>query len=60
MKEKEMKHSKEHPGFDAIVARIMREKGVSKESAQKILASSTRNASPEAKRKNPRLNRVKG
>jgi len=54
------KHTTAHPGFEAEAAKIAKEKGVSMESARKILASSTRNASPAAKRANPRLNRVKG
>lgn len=47
-----------HPGFKAVQANIEGE-GYSKGAAGAILASSTRKASPAAKRKNPRLKKVK-
>jgi hypothetical protein len=47
-----------HPGFKAVQAKIEGE-GYSKGAAGAILASSTRKASPAAKRKNPRLKKVK-
>lgn len=47
-----------HPGFKAIQAKIQGE-GYSKEAAGAILASKTRSASAAAKKKNPRLLRVK-
>jgi hypothetical protein len=47
-------------GFKANAARIARRQGISKKRAGAILASATRKASPAAKRKNPRLKRVKG
>lgn len=49
-----------HPGFNSVKASIARKEGVSPDAAARILASSTRNASPAAKKANPRLNRVKG
>ncbi len=49
---------KKHPGFAAVEEKIEKE-GYSKKSAGAILASSTRKASPEAKRKNPALKKVK-
>jgi hypothetical protein len=49
---------KAHPGFKAVEKKIEGE-GYSVKSAGAILASSTRNASAAAKKKNPRLNRVK-
>lgn len=52
--------SSAHPGFSAVQAKIANERGVSSERAGAILASSTRKASAGAKRKNPRLKRVKG
>jgi len=52
--------SKKHPGFKAVQKKIAKKQGVSMESAGAILASSSRKASPAAKKKNPRLNRVKG
>lgn len=55
-----MKKSKAHPGFKAVQKKIARKSGVSMERAGAILASSSRKASPAAKKKNPRLKRVKG
>lgn len=49
-----------HPGFKAVAAGIARKQGVSEDAADAMLAASTRRASPAAKRKNPRLKRVKG
>ena len=49
-----------HPGFKAVQAKIAAKGGFSEKVAGAILASSTRKASAAAKRKNPRLNRVKG
>ena len=48
-----------HPGFASVQKSIQKE-GYSKEAAGAILASASRNASPEAKKANPRLARVKG
>lgn len=48
-----------HPGFRAVQKKIESE-GYSKRAAGAILAKKTRNASPTAKRKNPRLKRVSG
>lgn len=50
--------SKAHPGFKAVAAKIGRERGIRNPGA--VLAAATRRASPAAKRKNPRLNKVKG
>jgi len=47
-------------GFKEVQAKIAKKEGVSKKSAGAILAKSTRNASPAAKAKNPKLKRVKG
>lgn len=52
------RHSKRHPGFKKVQSKIAKKYG--KEAAGAILASSTRKASASAKRKNPRLKRVKG
>jgi hypothetical protein len=54
------KRSKKHPGFKAVASKIAKKQGISKKRASAILASATRKASPAAKRKNPRLKRVKG
>lgn len=48
-----------HPGFKAVQSSIARKSGVSMKSAGAILASASRHASPAAKRKNPRLNKVR-
>jgi hypothetical protein len=48
-----------HPGFKAVQQKIEGE-GYSEEAAGAILADKTRGASAAAKKKNPRLNRVKG
>lgn len=45
--------------FKSVQANIAKKEGVSKKAAGAILAKSTRNASPAAKRKNPNLKRVK-
>ena len=52
------KHSKKHPGFKAIQKKIAKKYGMKRAGA--ILASSSRHASKKAKRKNPRLKRVRG
>lgn len=48
-----------HPGFKNVQKSIEKE-GYSKESAGAILASKTRGASAKAKKKNPKLAKVKG
>jgi len=50
---------KKHPGFKSVQNKIAKKQGVSKKAAGAILASRTRNASAAAKRKNPRLKKVK-
>lgn len=55
-----MKHTKAHPGFQSVAASIAEKMGVPLARGRGILASKTRGASPAAKRKNPRLKRVKG
>jgi hypothetical protein len=52
--------AKKHPGFKAVQAKIAKRSGVSEDRAGAILAASSRGASKSAKRKNPRLKRVKG
>jgi hypothetical protein len=51
--------SKSHPGFNSVSTKIAKKEGISKESANAILASSSRNASKSAKRANPKLKKVK-
>lgn len=47
-----------HPGFKAVSAKIAAKEGLSKKSADAILAASSRGASAKAKKANPRLKRV--
>lgn len=47
-------------GFQANARKIAARQGISLKRAQAILAASTRRASPAAKRRNPRLKKVKG
>lgn len=49
-----------HPGFEKVASEIAEKRGVSKDRARAMLAAGTRRASVSAKRKNPRLKRVKG
>lgn len=49
----------QHPGFKAVQSKIQSE-GYSKKVAGAILAARTRAASAGAKKRNPRLKRVKG
>ena len=52
--------AKKHPGFKAVADKIAKKEGVSKKEAGAMLASSTRKASPAAKKANPNLKNVKG
>lgn len=49
-----------HPGFKAIQKRIAAQQGIPEERAGAILANAGRNASPAAKKANPRLKRIRG
>lgn len=51
---------KKHPGFAKVAEKISKKEGVSKTSADAILASSSRKASPKAKAANKNLKKVKG
>lgn len=55
-----VENSRAHPGFKAVQSKIAKQQGVSEEAAGAILAASSRGASPAAKKKNPRLKKVKG
>jgi hypothetical protein len=46
--------------FKSVQNKIAKKEGVSKKAAGAILANASRKASPAAKRKNPKLKRVKG
>lgn len=46
-----------HPGFKTLAAKIGREPGIKNPAA--VLAAATRRAGPAARKKNPRLNRVR-
>ena len=54
------KVKKKHPGFKKASADIQKKEGVSKKSADAILASGARKASAKAKKANPKLKKVKG
>lgn len=51
--------AKKHPGFKAVQKKIEKE-GYSKEESGAILANASRKASPEAKKENPMLKKIKG
>ena len=51
-------HKSKHPGFKAVAKKIGKKYGSYQKGAA-ILAAATRNASAAAKKKNPRLKRVK-
>ena len=55
-----IKHTAAHPGFDAVAAKIAKEKNVPIERARMILAAGTRRSGPAARKANPRLNKVLG
>lgn len=46
--------------FKSVQAKIAKKEGIPKKRAGAILASTSRKASPAAKRKNPKLKKVKG
>lgn len=46
--------------FKSVQAKIAKKEGISKKRAGAILASASRKASPAAKKKNPKLKKVKG
>jgi hypothetical protein len=52
--------SEAHPGFKAVAKKIAQKQGLSQESANAILASSARKASPKAIKENPRLKKING
>ena len=54
------KQGKKHPGFKAEQSKIAAKEGISQDRAGAILAAGARNASPAAKKANPRLNKVAG
>lgn len=49
-----------HPGFRATAIEIAQRQGIPLSHAEAMLAYSGRHASAAARRKNPRLNRIKG
>ena len=48
-----------HPGFDVVAARIAKKQGLPIANARAILAASSRRASVNAFKKNPRLSKVR-
>lgn len=59
LKKKKKGTSGQHPGFQAVQAKIAASQGVSSKSAGATLAASSRHASAAAKRANPSLKKVK-
>jgi hypothetical protein len=55
-----MSKKQKHPGFKKVASDIARKQAVSDEVASAILAAVSRRASKGAKKKNPRLLKVKG
>ena len=55
-----MADSNAHPGFKSVQNKIAGQQGVSQDRAGAILAAASRKASPMAKARNPRLEKVKG
>ncbi len=53
-----MSKNTKHPGFKAVQGKVEKE-GYSKKSAGAIVAAASRGASKTAKKKNPKLNKVK-
>jgi hypothetical protein len=53
------RRSKAHPGFDTEARKIARRRHIPIKRARAILAAGTRRASAAARRRNPRLNRVR-
>lgn len=51
--------SAKHPGFKKVAKSIAAKEGISKDRAGAILAAATRGAGSSAKRKNPKLKKVK-
>jgi len=55
----EVSESKKHPGFKKVASKIAKQQKLSIKKASAILAASTRKASKKAKKKNPKLKKVK-
>jgi hypothetical protein len=49
-----------HPGFKKVAEGIAQKQGLPMDRASAILAEQGRKASPAAKKKNPRLKKIKG
>lgn len=57
---KDLMQQVKNPGFGMIQAKIAQQPGMSMQGAGAALATTTRKASKKAKKKNPKLNKVKG
>jgi len=55
-----MADAKKGMGFSKAQAQIAKKQGISNKAAGAILAAGARNASPAAKKANPKLKKVKG
>lgn len=60
MSPKKQHEKREHPGFEKVAQGIARKQGVPVDRAEAMLAAGTRRAGKAARKRNPRLNRVKG
>lgn len=49
-----------HPGFKSVAKSMAKKQGVPMDRAEAMLAAGTRRAGASARKKNPRLNRVRG
>jgi hypothetical protein len=57
---KTIKKNKKHPGFKALSKEMAQNEGMPMMNANAMLAASSRKAPAAAKKKNPRLKKVKG
>ncbi len=60
MAKKKAQKKVKHIGFEAAAEQAAKSAGVSKERGRAIVAAGARKASPAAKKRNPRLKKVKG
>lgn len=54
------KGSAKHPGFKNVAKSIAKKESIPPARAAAIVAAGARNASPAAKKSNPKLNKVRG
>lgn len=49
-----------HPGFEGAARQVAAREGMPMDRARAVIAAGARKAGPAARKRNPRLNRVKG